>query len=90
MLIERAYQVGEQVGLAVWTEDEAGPYIIDAFEAVAKGWNQHPTPFEWGGKRAQRRQQARLRKRHRLGASGACTRYPIRRHLSLFEKWRCS
>lgn len=65
-------------------------HIIDAFEAVAKGWNQHPTPFEWGGKRAQRRQQARLRKRHRLGASGACTRYPIRRHLSLFEKWRCS
>ena len=64
--------------------------IIDWFEAVAKVWNQHPTAFEWGGKRARRRQQARLRKRHRLGASGACTRYPIRRRLSLWEKWRCS
>ena len=64
--------------------------IIDWFEAVAQVWNQHPTPFEWGGKRAQRRQQARLRKRHRLAASGACIRYPIRRRLSIFEKWRCS
>jgi hypothetical protein len=64
--------------------------IIYWFEAVAQVWNQHPTPFEWGGKRAQRRQQVRLRKRHRLGASGAYTRYPIRRYLSLFEKWRCS
>ena len=64
--------------------------IIDWFEAVAKVSNQHPTPFEWGGKRAQRRRQARLRKRHRLGASGACTRYPIRRRLSLFEKGLCS
>ena len=64
--------------------------IIDWFEAIAKVWNQHPTAFEWGGKRAQRRQQARLRKRHRLGASGAYTRYPIRKRLSLLEKWRCS
>ena len=64
--------------------------IIDGFEAIAKVWNQHPTPFEWGGKRARRRQQARLRQRHRLAGSGACTRYPIRRRLSLFEKWRCS
>jgi hypothetical protein len=64
--------------------------IIDSFEAVAQVWNQHPTPFEWGGKRAQRRQQARLRKRHRLAASGACTQYPIRQHLSLLEKWLCS
>jgi len=64
--------------------------IIDWFEAVAQVWNQHPTPFEWGGKRAQRRQQARLRKRHRLAASGACVRYPIRRRLSSFEKWLCT
>lgn len=26
-LIERAYREGEQLGLAVWTEDEAGPYL---------------------------------------------------------------
>ncbi len=64
--------------------------IIDWFEAIAKVWNQHPTAFEWGGKRSQRRQQERLRKRHRLGASGACTRYPIRKRLSLLEKWRYS
>ncbi len=25
-MIERAYQIGEQLGLQVWTEDEAGPY----------------------------------------------------------------
>lgn len=65
-------------------------HIIDWFEAVAHVWNQHPTPFEWGGKRAQRRHQARLRKRHRLAASGAFTRYPIRRPISILEKWRCS
>jgi len=32
--------------------------IMDWFEAVAQAWNQHPTPFEWGGKRAARRQRA--------------------------------
>ena len=64
--------------------------IIDGFEAVAAAWNQHPTPFEWGGKRAQRRHQARLLQQHRFAASAACTRYPIRRRLSLFEQWRCS
>nr|WP_264308795.1 transposase [Nodosilinea nodulosa] len=28
------------------------------FEAVAEFWNQRPTPFGWGGKRAARRQRA--------------------------------
>ena len=32
------------------------------------GWNQHPTPFVWAGKRQARRQRARQR---RLGGSGA-------------------
>jgi len=36
-------------------------------EAVA-GWNQAPTPFAWGGKRAERRQRTRQR---RLGGSAA-------------------
>jgi len=36
-------------------------------DAVA-GWNAAPTPFEWGGKRQERRQRARAR---RLGGSGA-------------------
>jgi hypothetical protein len=46
-------------------------------EQVA-GWNAAPTPFEWGGKRAARRQRARER-RHRLGGSGGYTRRPIPR-----------
>ena len=41
-------------------------------------WNEAPTPFEWGGKRAARRQRQRER-RHRLGGSGACTRRPVPR-----------
>lgn len=61
--------------------------IIDWIEAVARHWNQAPTPFEWGGKRAARRQRSRQR-RHALGRSGACTRRPIRR--PLIEKWQRS
>lgn len=52
--------------------------IIDWLEATATHWNQHPTPFEWGGKRQARRVRARQR-RHALGASGACTTRPVRR-----------
>ena len=52
--------------------------IIAWLEAVAGHWNRSPTPFEWGGKRAERRRRQRDR-RHRLGGSGACTRRPIRR-----------
>jgi hypothetical protein len=61
--------------------------IIEWLEAVARGWNQDPTPFEWGGRRAARRERARQR-RHALGGSGACTRRPIRRHRTILEKWR--
>jgi hypothetical protein len=52
--------------------------IIGWLEAVAEHWNRSPTPFEWGGRRAERRRRQRER-RHRLGGSGACTRRPIRR-----------
>jgi len=52
--------------------------IMGWFEAVARHWNAAPTPFEWGGKRADRRRRQRER-RHRLGGSGACTRTPVRR-----------
>jgi hypothetical protein len=51
--------------------------IISWFEAAAEHWNEAPTPFEWGGKRAARRQRQHER-RHRLGGSGACTRRPTR------------
>jgi hypothetical protein len=46
-------------------------------QAVA-GWNAAPTPFEWGGKRAARRQRARER-RHALGGSGGYTQQPMPR-----------
>lgn len=44
--------------------------------ASVRGWNAAPTPFEWGGKRAARRQRAHER-RHALGGSGGYTRRPI-------------
>jgi hypothetical protein len=52
--------------------------IISWLEATARGWNQQPTPFEWGGKRALRRARHRAR-RHVAGGSGGCTREPVRR-----------
>ena len=60
--------------------------IIAALEATARGWNAHPTPFEWGGKRAARRRRSRER-RHALGGSGAVTRRPVRRALSKLDQW---
>ena len=62
----------------------AGQHPQDAGEvmgwlgATVGGWNAAPTPFVWGGKRAQRRKRARER-RHTLGGSGGYTRYPISR-----------
>lgn len=42
--------------------------VIDWLEQTVDGWNQHPTPFVWNGKRRRRRERARLRQ---LGGSGA-------------------
>jgi len=47
-------------------------------DATVRGWNADPPPFEWGGKRAARRQRARQR-RHALGGCAGYTRRPIRR-----------
>ena len=55
--------------------------IIAWFEAVARHWNENPTPFEWGGKRKRRRERQRER-HHRVGGSGAYTRAPLRRRRS--------
>jgi hypothetical protein len=44
--------------------------------ATVHGWNAAPTPFEWGSKRAVRRERARARQ-HALGGSGGYTRRPI-------------
>jgi hypothetical protein len=63
--------------------------IIAWLEATARGWNADPTPFEWGGKRATRRQRSRAR-RHALGGSGACTRRRIRYRRTTIQKWRLS
>jgi hypothetical protein len=60
--------------------------IMDALEATARGWNAHPTPFEWGGKRAARRRKSRER-RHTVGGSGAITRRPVRRVSSALDQW---
>jgi len=48
------------------------------FAAVARHWNEAPTPFVWGGKRRRRRERQRER-RHRAGGSGGYTRRPVRR-----------
>jgi len=50
--------------------------IIAGIEATAGGWNAHPTPFLWGGKRRARRERARQRP-HRIGGSGACIEQPL-------------
>lgn len=65
-------------------EPESPERIIAWLEAVAEHWNRAPTPFEWGGRRAERRRRQRER-RHRLGGSGACTRRPIRRSGILYS-----
>ncbi len=61
--------------------------IIDALEATARGWNRHPTPFVWGGRRAARRARARA---HAAEGSGAQAVRPIRRRETLIEQWRCA
>ena len=50
----------------------AGELISWLDDAVA-GWNAHPTPFVWGGKRRERRARARQR---RLGGSAARLNQP--------------
>lgn len=75
------------VGRALNGQHPTSPQdLILWLEATARAWNREPTPFEWAGKRAARRQRARER-RHRLGGSAACTRRPIRRRKTALEQW---
>jgi len=60
--------------------------IITWLEAVARYWNTDPTPFEWGGARAARRERY-CKRRHALGGSGACARRSIRPKPNLIQKW---
>ena len=59
--------------------------IINALEATARGSNQAPAPFKWGGKRHARRLRSRQR-RHALGGSAAYTHSPVRRRPSALQK----
>jgi len=68
---------------------ETPEQIIAWLEAVARGWNKDPTPFEWGGARAARRERSR-RRRHALGGSGACIRRSFRPKTNLIQKWHSS
>ena len=68
---------------------ETPEQIMALLEGVAHGWNLDPTPFEWGGKRAARRQRSRIW-RHALGGSGACARRPISRNKNLLQLWQAS
>ncbi len=61
--------------------------IINLLEATVRGWNQEPTPFEWGGARAARRARSRQR-RHALGGSGAYARRPFRRRKTITQQWQ--
>ena len=65
---------------------ETPEQIIDWLEAVTPGWNNDPTPFEWGGARSASRERSRKR-RQALGGSGACIRCSIRPKNILFQKW---
>jgi len=58
-------------------------WLTDTFE----GWNRHPTPFIWGGKRHARRDRAYAR-RHRQGGSGATTRYVLPRRILSIRYYR--
>jgi len=60
--------------------------IIAWLEAVARGWNEDPTPFEWGGARVARRERSHAR-RHALAGSGACVRRSVRPKRDLLQKW---
>lgn len=68
---------------------ESAAEVREWLAASVRGWNEAPTPFEWGGKRRERRERARAR-RHALGGSGACTRRPIRRRrrASILDRMR--
>jgi len=62
--------------------------IIAWLEATARGWNAHPTPFIWAGKRKQRRERAYAR-RHPLGGSAAAASQPIPYRVPSAQ-WQCA
>ena len=61
--------------------------LKDWFRETIEGWNRRPTPFIWGGKRHARRDRAYAR-RHRLGGSGAMTRYILPQRIRSVRYYR--
>ena len=60
------------------THPQSSTEIIAWLEATVAGWNRAPTPFRWGGKRAERRERARTRWRERhLRGSAATLQYTM-------------
>jgi hypothetical protein len=64
-------------------EPKTPQQIIAWLEAAARGWNQEPTPFVWGGKRRERRWRA-WERRHGVGGSGAYANRPVHRCRSTY------
>jgi len=64
--------------------------IIEWLETAAHCWNQEPTPFVWGGKRAARRVRQRQRQQAllALGGSGACVHRAFRQRKTILDKWQ--
>jgi hypothetical protein len=70
---------------------ETAEQVIEWLEAAVRGWNLNPTPFVWGGARAERRGRARARHLHALAGSGACTQWrPLRYRRTTLEHWQRS
>jgi hypothetical protein len=61
--------------------------LKQALTDAVEGWNRHPTPFTWGGKRHARRDRAYAR-RHRIGGSGATTTYALPRRIRSVRYYR--
>jgi len=61
--------------------------LKDWLRETIAGWNRHPTPFIWGGKRHARRDRAYAR-RHRQGGSGATTQYILPRRIRSVRYYR--
>jgi hypothetical protein len=57
---------------------QSSQQVMEWLTATVDGWNAQPTPFVWGGRRAQRRWRQRQR-RHALGGSAAFTHRSIPR-----------
>jgi hypothetical protein len=70
-----------------WLKGELTAILKKCPPAPEEGWNRHPTPFIWGGKRHARRDRAYAR-RHRQGGSGATTQYVLPRRIRSVRYYR--